>query len=320
MRHGYQPDFLSSIFLALPKPGLSLAGDVLVPEAFAHTHGVVPYIHYSLLVSRSTRQAIYSAANVDLNAVQTVSGAKGRKWFIDSRVGSENQVTNEAYTHTPWDRGHLTRRTAVAWGDYPTALAASNDSCAYTNATLQHKNFNEDEWRLPERAVDEFSMSLDGKLAVMTGPIFTRCDRFFSKGFGFEPVRVPTGFWKTLTYLDSREQLVTTAFMFLQDLESLKNSQGTKQITLKNFRVTTTELELWTGLSFDSQMFTSNPLKFYSSEEGAEIIPVGAFKELDTEAKALLAAGVATNSDVMAARKTMALPKLYALIDELAWY
>ncbi|AWB57071.1 DNA/RNA non-specific endonuclease [Colwellia sp. Arc7-D] len=116
MRDGYQKDFLPSFNIELPKPSLSLSGDVLQPPGLLDGNVVIPYIHYSLIMSKSTKQALFSAANVDNAIAQTVSGYKGRKWFIDARVGRNNQITNSAYIGTPWDRGHLTRRTAVTWG------------------------------------------------------------------------------------------------------------------------------------------------------------------------------------------------------------
>jgi endonuclease G len=76
----------------------------------------------------------------------------------------------------------------------PFATEASNDSCAYTNACMQHKNFNQDEWRTVELLVSEFKLAT--KLTVMTGPVFTTTDRFYIKVFGDYPVRIPSAFWK----------------------------------------------------------------------------------------------------------------------------
>ena len=118
---------------------------------------------------------------------------------------------------------------------------------------MQHKRFNEDEWRVPETAVSKFSLSKDNKLIVMTGPIFTTCDRFLTKGVGFESVRIPSGFWKTLTYVDHNDKLVTSAYIFFQDTDTLRTTKAKQRIKLKNFRVTTTELQLWTGLEFEKK-------------------------------------------------------------------
>ncbi|MDW6003973.1 DNA/RNA non-specific endonuclease [Vibrio mangrovi] len=318
MRSGYTNDFLPGFFIEMPTPNLAVQGDILQPPGLPEGKVVVPYIHYSLLMSKSTKQALCSAANVDNSKQQTISGAKGRKWFIDDRVGKEHQIINDAYTGTPWDRGHLTRRTAVTWGDYSTALAASNDSCAFTNACMQHENFNEDEWRVPELAVANFNMAKENRLNIMTGPVFTLCDRFFTKGPGFDPVRIPSGFWKTITYVDANSgELITAAYLFFQDIDTLKTKKAKQRIQLRNFRITTTELQLWTGLQFDKQMFDSNPLKFYS---GPEAVKVTRLKDLSDPTEALLAAGIAETAVMEEARTLIELDKLYELIDELSWY
>nr|WP_232525258.1 DNA/RNA non-specific endonuclease [Motilimonas pumila] len=183
---------------------------------------------------------------------------------------------------------------------------------------MQHAHFNEDEWRLPETAVSKFAFAKDDKLIVMTGPIFTICDRFFSRGMGFSPVRIPSGFWKTMSYIDAgSNKLVTAAFIIFQDIDTLKTVKAKSRIQLRHFRVTTTELQLWTGLEFDHQMFDSNPLRFYS---GPEVIKVNQFSELSTATQGLLAAGVANADAVREARSLMSLQQVYDLIDELSWY
>ena len=318
MRDGYQADFLGSDHaIALPTPGLVLRSDVLQPPGLPVGEVVVPYIHYSVLMSRSTRQALYSAANVDLSRMQPVPGRKGRKWFIDARVGADNQVPNYPYQGTMWDRGHLTRRTAVTWGDsVEQATRASNDSCAYTNACMQHKNFNEDEWRAVERAVSTFKKA--EKLTVLTGPVFTRADRYYAREFGDFAVRIPAGFWKTISYVDSNGQLRTDAYVFFQDMPSIRTAKARGKMRLRDMQVTTTELSGWTGLEFDRALFESNPLKFY---DGPEYIGIKQRKELmEKHGDTLeLDAGIVSAKSIGTAREKLPLDVFYELIDEVSW-
>lgn len=319
MREGYLANFLGDDFVVeIPEVGLALADDILQPPLLPEGQTLVPYIHYSLKMSKMTKQALFSAANIDNANQKTIQSGKGRKWFADARIGKQNQILNDAYQGSPWDRGHLTRRTAVTWGNYATALAASNDSCAYANASMQHKNFNEDEWRIPEIAIDKFDLAKDSKLLVMTGPIFTTCDRYFAKNLSVEPVRIPSGFWKTLTYLDkSTNQLVTAAYILFQDVDTLRTHKAKQRLKLRFFRVTTTELQLWTGLEFDTKMFDSNPLKFYS---GPESIRMKELKDLSKQTEALLAAGITDQAAMHEARTSLELKALYDLVDELSWF
>lgn len=318
MRNGYQENFLGAEHkIAPPMPGLALQSDVLQPPGLPDGDTVVPYINYSLVMSQSTKQALYSAANIDLDKMQTVSGGKGRNWFVDPRVGKDNQIPNYPYKNSPWDRGHLTRRTAVTWGaNVNAATKASNDSCAYTNACMQHENFNEDDWRAVETLVSDFEEAR--KLSVMTGPVFTQADRFFIRELRDEPVRIPAAFWKTLSYIGQDGALKTQAYIFFQDLPSIKNKKGRARLRVKDMQVTTTELSLWTGLEFDQAMFDSNPLKFYS---GPQSISVKKRKDILKKAPETLAldAGIAEGTAIDAARSELPLSDFYDLIAEISW-
>ena len=318
MRKGYKRFFLGfNHETELPKPGLALQSDVLQPPGLPEGEVIVPYINYSLLMSRSTKQALYSVANVDLDKMQPAPSEKGRKWFVDRRVGRDNQIPNYPYKGTLWDLGHLTRRTAVAWGDnVDFATRASNDSCAYTNACMQHKNFNEDEWRAVELLVSKFNLAK--KLTIMTGPVFTTTDRFYVRELEDYPVRIPSAFWKVIAYVDSHQKLNTQAYIFFQDLPSVKSSKARRRLKLKDLQVTTTEVSLWTGLEFDQVLFDTNPLKFYS---GPESISAKKHKELLTKDPATLQldAGIVGESSINNAIKKFPLEEFYELIDEVSW-
>ena len=67
---------------------------------------------------------------------------------------------------------------------------------------LQHENFNQDEWRIPEGIVRYLDKDIDGKISVFTGPIFTDYDRWFFQSGMVAPVRVPSAFWKLVAYID----------------------------------------------------------------------------------------------------------------------
>lgn len=318
MREGYDAGFLGTGFeISLPEPGLVLQSDILQPPKLPDGETVVPYIHYSLVMSRSTKQALYSAANIDLDQEQTVPGTEGRNWFRDERVGFENQIPNYPYQGSLWDRGHLTRRTAVTWGaDVTIATRASNDSCAYTNACMQHKYFNEDDWREVETHVSEFEDAR--KLSVFTGPIFTQSDRRYTKEFGDEPVRIPAAFWKMISYVGKDSQLATQAYIFFQDLPSISSRKGRARIRLSDMQVTTTEVSFWTGLEFDRAQFDSNPLKFYS---GPQAISVKKRKKFfkDNPGAVQMKAGIATAGGRTVAMEELPLPEFYDLVQEVSW-
>lgn len=271
MRDGYNEKFLDDeIVVPLPKPNLEIDDDVLRLDTL-HEGYIANYIHYSVVMSKSNRQAFFSAANIDQDTPKQVTG---RNWFIDSRVGKEFQIGPEAYGDNPWDKGHLTRRTAVTWGSNYEAKRASNDSCSYSNACFQHENFNRDEWRVPEEVVHHFKKDKNNKLCVFTGPVFTQTDRWYTRRSLHEKVRIPTGFWKVIAYIGEESgKLESQAYVMFQDTKFLADRSGGKKIEEGNYQVTMTEVERLTGLEFVEELYNANPLYFHPREninEGPE--------------------------------------------------
>ena len=156
------------------------------------------------------------------------------------------------------------------------------------------------------------------KLNVMTGPIFTRADRFYAREFEDFPVRIPAAFWKILSYVGTDNTLKTQGYIFFQDLPSIRNSKGRARIRLKDMQVTTTEISFWTGLEFDKVLFDSNPLKCYS---GPELISVKKRNALLKKHSTLveLDAGIAGEQSVGQARERFPLEDFYEIIAEVSW-
>uniref|UniRef100_UPI00114C9EDA DNA/RNA non-specific endonuclease n=1 Tax=Candidatus Thiosymbion oneisti TaxID=589554 RepID=UPI00114C9EDA len=265
LRKGYDPEFLGKgVSIALPKAGLEIEDDILFVRDDNENGHIIDYIHYSVIMSKFNNQALVSAANLDQNEFQQVSG---RDWFVDPRIGLNNQVGPAAYKRNPWDRGHLTRRTAVTWGSKYKAKRASNDSCSYANASMQHENFNQDEWRVPERIVQHLEKDKNGRITIFTGPVFTQTDRWYTRRTLQQKVRIPSGFWKVVAYIGKEsEQLESQAYVLYQDARFLLDKRGQHSIDIKNHQVTITEIEQLTGLEFDEALFNSNPLYFYPRE------------------------------------------------------
>ncbi len=261
LREGYDPDFLGESFtINVPNAGLELEDDILNKEEL-RDGCIVDYIHYSVMMSKFSNQALFSAANLDQNTFQQVSG---RNWFVDPRVGLSNQIGSEIYKSNPWDRGHLTRRTAVTWGTKYLAKRASNDSCSYANASMQHENFNQDEWRVPETIVQYFKKDKNGRISIFTGPVFTQTDRWYTRRTLHQMARIPSGFWKVVAYIGKdSNRLECQAYVLYQDANFLLDKRGRHNLVIRNYQVTITEIEQLTGLEFDEALFDSNPLYYY---------------------------------------------------------
>ncbi len=271
--NGYDPKFLGENFeIDIPWINYDVFEDVLKRDELRNNY-IVDYLHYSLVMSRKNRQAYISLCNLDQTQYRTVNG---RRWFLDARIGTENQLDNKYYTGSEnlWDRGHLTRRTAVTWGDSDyIAQRASNDSCSYANACMQHKYFNEDEWRIPENIAQQFEGALNGRLSIMTGPLFTRSDRWFEpEKYDVTPARIPSGFWKILYYIDKKKSQATgeevlgcEAYLVYQDDLAIHDKRGAKQIDIATLQVTISELAELTGIQFPKPLYDANPLWYHAS-------------------------------------------------------
>ena len=273
--NGYDPEFLGKNFkIDIPWINHEVFADVLKRDELRRNY-IADYLHYSVLMSKKNRQAYMSVCNLDQTAYRSV---RGRNWFLDPRIGFENQLDNRYYKgpNNLWDRGHLTRRTAVTWGasDY-IARRASNDSCSYANACLQHRYFNEDEWRIPEKLAKKFDRDLNGRLSIMTGPLFTENDRWFEPDDYDVPLgRIPSGFWKILYYIDKKkteaageEVLGCEAYLVYQDNLSVRDDDGADRIDIATLQVTITELADRTGFEFPEPLYDANPLWYYSRDD-----------------------------------------------------
>ena len=275
---GYQSDFLGSDFeVGIPWIRYDVYQDVLKREALRRRY-IADYLHYSVVMSRSNRQALLSACNLDQTQYRSV---KGRNWFIDDRIGEEHQLDNRYYKgkYNLWDRGHLTRRTAVTWGASDTiARRASNASCSYANACLQHRNFNEDEWRIPEKIAKRFDRDTNGRLSIMTGPVFTENDRWFKPDdYDVAAGRIPSGFWKIIYYVDKKKTqangeptLGCEAYLVAQDDLAISDDEGEERTDVATLQTTTTELSLLTGIEFPKVLYDANPLYYTVAEHDIE--------------------------------------------------
>ncbi|MEM7717177.1 MAG: DNA/RNA non-specific endonuclease [Cyanobacteria bacterium P01_A01_bin.68] len=275
---GYDPNFLGNgINLPVPSFAPSLAGDVfrsslLEDDIFAG------YINYSIITHRVRRSPIIACVNIDQNLYKSVS--RSRDWNIDTRIGADFQLDNDYYRSNPWDRGHLARRASVAWGETQRdAKRASDDTFYYSNATLQHENFNQDEWLALENWVFELNLDSNGKVTVFSGPVYGDFSRTITPP-GREPALIPSAFFKVVCFMNKdSNQLDVRAFLMFQDEEALADKMGNKMFNFQNYQVTITEIERLTGLEFDDEIYEKNPLLFNENPEKQEELNIDRFPE-----------------------------------------
>ena len=133
-RKGYDPGFLGGGGKIVGFPKLS---DALEAEAAPlikpakDNKFILHYINYSLVMHKTRRFAIYTAANVSF-ANRFEMGRPPDVWRTDPRIKAEHQVGAFYYKHNQFDRGHLTRREDLEYGPTPVAALSSPATPATT--------------------------------------------------------------------------------------------------------------------------------------------------------------------------------------------
>jgi endonuclease G len=234
---GYQPKFLRE---EVPLPGAKPA----VKRDYFAVDGrpVFDYTHFSLALSQSRRYARWVAYNIDGGRV-VKAGIKRAGWKRDGRIPNAAQIGDELYGNSIIDRGHLAKREDLLWGTPEEASRANADSFFFTNASPQHKEFNEGIWKQLEDAIFRETDVADLKVSVFTGPIYRDDDRTY------RGVRIPRDFWKIIVWVDEEKGLRASAFVMTQD-DLIANLEALGLEKFKVYQVRVAEVESRTGLTF----------------------------------------------------------------------
>ncbi|HWT02518.1 MAG TPA: DNA/RNA non-specific endonuclease [Pyrinomonadaceae bacterium] len=245
-REGYRADFLGAGARRVPLPTMTrkMAQDALkvASQPAGKTKGVLNYEHFSLVMSRKRKFAIYTAVNVDGNELRFIPRSKD-SWAFDPRIPQAAQVGGELYSDNDLDRGHLVRRLDPVWGPGDVAKRANDDTFHYTNSSPQHKDFNQKVWNDLEEYILDNAGARDLKISVFTGPIFRADDR------AYRGALLPREFWKVVVMVRGETgELSATAYVLSQanlltDLEFVFGQ-------FRTFQVPVAHVEKLTGLRF----------------------------------------------------------------------
>jgi endonuclease G len=255
-RTGYRSDFLGQS-VPLPKPTGEL--EAQVTPVGDDVGGELKYRHYSIVMHKERRLAIFTACNIDGKRAYRITRGRDR-WQTDPRIPEERQIDNTLYRNNPLDRGHLVRRLDPAWGDTrEEADAAAGDTFFYTNAAPQHEKLNQRIWLGLEDYVLENADNHNIRVSVFTGPVFKETDRVYRN------ILIPESFWKVLAFLDRNGRLSATGYLltqsdFLNELEFVYGAYETYQVPVA-------DLAAITGLDFGA-LVEADPLNV-NREEGA---------------------------------------------------
>jgi endonuclease G, mitochondrial len=255
-RGGYDVAFLrpgkldGRVFLPILGPRLAAeAAPLEDPQA----GNVLHYHHYSVVMHKARRFAIYSAASIDFSGRFAIPRGKD-VWRVDPRISADLQVTAACYEHNQFDRGHLTRREDLEYGaSEAAARAAANDTCHWTNCTPQAAKFNEGKqlWAGLELHILEQAVEKDRfRAQVITGPIFGADDPIIP---GFPDTRYPLRYWKVVVAINASDRLFATAYVLDQTAQVEPGTRGAPEIPFtpyKTFQTRIANVEALTNLTF----------------------------------------------------------------------
>lgn len=255
---GYDPFFLGEMY-DVPLPLLlgKTAEDALEDGR------VYDFTHFSVVMNKRSKIDIYSAACVDKSNMIDLP-RDNKSWHFDDRIGVENQVGPEYYAKNDYDKGHLTRRKDVCWGERREAEKANYDSFCYANIVLQHHHFNTGIWNCLEDWILN-RLDNDGKLIVITGPIHKEDDEEYC-GVDGRPgchVKVPFGFWKVVGCLVGERRLQCLSFVMRQSPD--RENEACEYQRFETYQVPLATITKETELLFKHSLYDANPLFFWSS-------------------------------------------------------
>lgn len=239
-RGGFDKNFLGEQ-AALPTPGKSHS--VLKVDAST----VIPYTHFSIVMSASRRLPILTAVNID--GALKLSLKRKDAWGFDPRLKTVEQLGHaEFYGPAAFDKGHMVRREDPGWGNTEAeALLGEQDSFVYTNAVPQMPQLNQRSWLALEDYVLQNAKTAGFKVSVFTGPVFRDDDPEYEK------FPVPLDFWKVAAMIDSDTgELSVSAYMLSQ--EGMMPEEGFRYGLFRTYQVPLTKVEAAADVKFANAM------------------------------------------------------------------
>jgi endonuclease G len=198
---------------------------------------IIPYEHFSVVLHRERRMAVYTASNVDWrpaprrpeagrnysrDALCGLGENDQEKWVLDPRVDAKLQVPDAFYTkdNGAFDKGHIVRRDDVCFGaSYAEVQRANGDTFHVTNCSPQRGSFNRSNLGGIWGDLESFIGSQADKeqYCIFAGPVLAPDDEVFA---GTERVQIPRRYWKVVCAVKNGA-LQVFAFILEQDLTGL---------------------------------------------------------------------------------------------------
>ena len=216
---GFNPDFLvdDKIKQKVSLPSLQKKRKNELAPVRYNDKLKIDYLNYSVLLSGSRKFPIFTATNIDGNLFK--AAPRPKSWKVDDRV-KQYQWGKDLYEakKSDFDKGHMTRREDVQWGEtIDLARKAAYSTFYYTNAVPQHKELNQEIWKnLEDYILHTETRKKSMKVCVFTGPVLSNDDPEFVTAVNGEKIKLPTIFWKVVIYPGKDGKLHRVGFLISQ--------------------------------------------------------------------------------------------------------
>lgn len=210
-RNGYDPEFLNGWPVPMPL-GTGAAARDMRKLRRGGSGVVLKYRNFSVVMSKSRRMPMATAANIDGLASRRLR--RTDVWRYDGRLDAKDQWGEELYYQNPFDRGHMVRREDPIWGDLDQARQANVDTFHFTNSCPQLAGVNQKTWVGLEDYILDHARADGMRVSVFTGPYFSERDLAHASG-----ALIPLAFWKVVTIVTEDGRPSATAYKVSQERE-----------------------------------------------------------------------------------------------------
>lgn len=185
-------------------------------EPFKDTkrYKIVHHEHFSSVYDTKLLAPTISYANVDYSNSVADKAAGRRNFSFDPQIPESQQTGSQFYERDEFDRGHLTQRYAVSWGDE--AYEARLQSDYYTNIVPQYKDFNRILWSRVEDECRQIALerSETGRSIEITGVWYSKDAKIYDTDAVKVRRRiVPNAYWKIVVFPHDTKLLTQCFFV-----------------------------------------------------------------------------------------------------------
>lgn len=219
---GFNQEFLGVEKVSFPTLGSRHKNDIAPIDG--SDKSILHYMNYSVMLSKSRKFPFFTASNID--GVLFKKASRAKSWKKDERAKSY-QWGKDLYSaeKSDFDKGHMTKREDVQWGEtLGLAQLAADSTFYYSNAVPQHKDLNQEIWKsLEEYILHTETKKKNLKICVFTGPVLSENDPLFATTVKEESIQLPIIFWKVVIFPKEDGQFYRVGFMMSQNRLLIEN-------------------------------------------------------------------------------------------------